>query len=123
MSKIVVEGKMTYEGMSHSFEAKENGNVELLEQEHNVRGVSRVDRMGNMVFEPDNPRVPTPPLMLLVAAGKNFRVRRSSQNYIVSLKLPIVQSRAESERLHHEVWAEALGEITLDRKAIADTMV
>lgn len=123
MSKIVVEGKMTYEGMSHSFEAKENGNVELLEQEHSVRGVSHVDKMGNMVFEPDNPRVPTPPLMLLVATGKNYRVRRSSQNYIVSLKLPIMQSRAESEKMHCEAWADAMGEITLDRKAIADTML
>ena len=121
MSKIVVEGKMTYEGMSHSFES--NGNVELLEQEHSVRGVSHVDKMGNMAFEPDNPRVPTPPLMLLVASGKNYRVRRSSQNYIVSLKLPIVQSRTESEKLHREAWADAMGEITLDRKAIADTMV
>lgn len=121
MSKIVVEGKMTYEGMSHSFES--NGNVELLEQEHSVRGVSHVDKMGNMTFEPDNPRVPTPPLMLLVASGKNYRVRRSSQNYIVSLKLPIVQSRTESEKMHREAWAEAMGEITLDRKAIADTMV
>ena len=114
---------MTYEGLSHSFEAKENGNVELLEQEHSVRGVSHVDKMGNLVFEPDNTRMPTPPLMLLVATGKNYRVRRSSQNYIVSLKLPIMQSRAESEELHRAVWAEALGEITLDRKVIADSMV
>ncbi|MBR6898989.1 MAG: hypothetical protein IKN29_01695, partial [Bacteroidales bacterium] len=109
--------------MSHSFEAKENGGVELLEQEQSVRGVSHVDKMGNMTFEPDNPRVPTPPMMLLVASGKNYRVRRSSQNYIVSLKLPIVQSRAESEELHQAAWAEAMGEITLDRKVIADTMV
>ena len=122
MSKIVVEGKMTYEGLSHSFEAK-NGNVELLEQEQSVRGVSHVDKMGNMVFEPDSTRMPTPPLMLLVATGKNYRVRRSSQNYIVSLKLPIVQSREESENLHRVAWAEAMGEITLDRKVIADSMV
>lgn len=123
MEKIVINGKMTYEGMSHSFEAEGNGNKELLEQELSVRGVSQVDKMGNMVFEPDNPRVATPPTMPLVAVGKNFRVRRSSQNYIVSLKLPIVQSREESERLHREVWADALGEITLDRKQIADAMI
>lgn len=62
-------------------------------------------------------RIILPPQMTPVAYGENYRLVRSTANYFVTIRIPIVMTRKESERIHRHAWAEALNEITLDRAA------
>lgn len=74
-------------------------------------------------FQQDGRVTNLPPDISAVADGDGYKIKRTTQNYIIRLKLPIAESRAETEKRLRQMLAEVMGEITLDRRELFDCMV
>lgn len=92
-------------------------NEPVLEKPMKMRGVLSVSQNACVEFLP-NTRVVLPPEMHHVARGLNYNLKRSSRNYILQIKLPIVQSRVVSQETIENITHVAMGDITLDRKEL-----
>ena len=69
-------------------------------------------------FHQDGRITNLPPDISTVADGDGYKIKRTTQNYIIQLKVPIAESRAETEQRLGQMLAEVMGEITLDRHEI-----
>ena len=69
------------------------------------------------------PCISLPPEVHAVGEGENYRIKRTSRNYIIQIKVPIVENRRESERNIRSVLPEIMGDITLDRKEILSPVI
>lgn len=116
MKQIEGLAKFTEDG-GFCFDSGLPSNEPVLEKPMKMRGVLSVSQNACAEFLP-NSRVVLPPEMHHVSRGLNYHVKRSSRNYILQVKLPIVQSRAVSQETLENIAVVALGDITIDRKEI-----
>jgi len=56
-----------------------------------------------------------PPLILPVSEGEDYWIKRSTQNYLVMLRLPVGETRAQTAQRIFDMLPHILGDITIDR--------
>ena len=74
-------------------------------------------------FHQDGRITNLPPDISTVADGDSYKIKRTTQNYIIQLKVPIAESRAVTEECLRQMLAEVMGEITIDRHELFNSMV
>jgi len=76
------------------------------------RGTLTVNQNAVVNFIADVPLPITPPSIEEVLRDKNLTVKRTSRNFIVTMKFPIIEEASATTDAHKEMW-------TKTRKAIA----
>ena len=71
-------------------------------------------------FRMDGRTTNLPPDIQSVADGDGYKIKRTTQNYIIQLKVPIAESRAEMEQHIKRLLPIILGDITMDRREILE---
>lgn len=89
----------------------------------NLLGRLQIAANASADFHQDGRITNLPPDISTVADGDGYKIKRTTQNYIIQLKVPIAESRAETEERLRQMLAEVMGEITLDRRELFDRMV
>jgi len=82
------------------------------------RGVLVTHQNACVDFVPDRERVYLPPVVNKIAQGEGYYIKRTSRNYLINVKLPIVMNRRETEKALRGMINEIVGEITLDRRCL-----
>lgn len=88
-----------------------------------LKGVMHIHANASADFEGTSPRDVLPPEMTSVAKTEDYIIRRSTRNYIIQLKVPIVQSRRVTEKYLEGLVPEVMGEITMDRAELFEDLV
>ena len=87
-------------------------------------------RWGKMVFcedataefRPISAQVAMPPVLNDVLHEENLSVKRSSRNFIVTMKFPIIEGRNTTIKSHSAMWKRALAAVGDVREAIKLTI-
>jgi len=117
MKTIQIEGIATIGKRTFRFDSGLPKNEPVLEEGQKLHGT--IDIQPNACVEwHDNGRVYLPPVITEIARGENYTVRRTTRHYVIQVKVPVVESRQESEEKLGAVVTEALGEITMDRQEV-----
>lgn len=81
-----------------------------------IKGVLDIHPNACADFTPTPERIYLPPVNVPVAYGENYNIKRTTRHYIIQVKVPICETRRETEKRFRGVLPEILGNITLDRK-------
>ena len=73
-------------------------------------------------FRMDGRTTNLPPDIQSVADGDGYKIKRTTQNYLIQLKVPIDESRQQTEHRLHQMLAEVMGEITIDRRELHEAL-
>lgn len=114
----MIKGEATISEKGFFFNNSMSTDEPILDKALHMRGVLHVERNGNMEFE-NSQRTVMPPVIKSIADGHGYRVKRTSRNYLIQMKVPIIEAREVSERKIHNMLPVVMGEITLDRKEIS----
>lgn len=119
MSKktIRIEGIASISTRGFSFDSGIPSNEPILDYEQKLHGQMLIHQNGCAEFI-DNGRVYLPPVINEIARGENYTLRRSTRHYILQVKVPVVESREDSEQKFGELMPLIMNEITLDRKEL-----
>jgi len=85
------------------------------------RGTMYVEQNADATFVPDAPRAITPPSMDDVLKDQNLIVKRTSRNFIVTMKFPIIESAETTTQSQKEMWKKSQKAIATAREAIKQT--
>jgi len=69
-------------------------------------------------FVPDSQRIYLPPVVKAVCCYDDYNIRRTSRNYVVQFKVPIVETRKATEKKIKALIPQVIGDIIIDRKEI-----
>lgn len=114
---IRIEGIASISKRGFSFDSGIPSNEPILDYEQKLHGQMLIRQNGSAEFV-DNGRVYLPPHINEIARGENYTLRRTTRHYILQVKVPVVESRAESEQKFGELMPLVMNEITLDRKEL-----
>lgn len=81
----------------------------------NLLGRLQIAANASADFHQDGRITNLPPDISTVADGDGYKIKRTTQNYIIQLKLPIYESRAEMEQHIRQLLPVILGDITIDQ--------
>lgn len=88
-----------------------------------ILGKLHVSENACAYFHQDGRTTNLPPDITSVGDGDGYKIKRTTQNYIVQLKVPVVESRAETEARLRTMLAVVMGDITMDRRELYEMMV
>lgn len=71
------------------------------------KGVMTTKKHGEAVFTPEPPRAIMAPQIDEVLKENNLIVKRTSRNFIVTMKFPIIESETVTTRSHKEMWTKS----------------
>ena len=119
---------MTYivEGVAHISDGQyflfDSGfcDCEEIVKEQCMKGKMHISKNGCAEFKQDKRCNNQPPIIDKVCDGDGYSVRRTSKNYIIQVKLPILKSRADTEAKLDYIRREIMPAITLDRKELLE---
>jgi len=114
---LKIEGIATITEQGFHFDSGMPSNEPVLDEAMNLHGTLKVSANACVDFV-DNGRIYLPPEIHRVCEGEGYKVKRTSRHYIIQLKVPVVERRAESEQRLNDIIPVVMGEITLDRKEI-----
>lgn len=117
MQKIIIEGIATFTDKSFHFDSGIPSSEPLLPEAINLNGAMKISKNGCAHFQGSR-RVILPPQVDIVAKGEGYHIKRTSRNYIVQVKVPIVESRAITEDTIKNLVPVIMGDITLDRREV-----
>lgn len=81
----------------------------------NLLGRLIISQNASADFRLDGRITNLPPDITTVADGDGYKIKRTTRNYIIQLKVPIEESRAEMEERIKQLLPIILGDITIDR--------
>ena len=84
------------------------------------RGVMSVVKNGCAAFEPLGKPVALPPVMDLVLRDKNLIVRRTSRNFVVQMKFPIIEAGEVTNKAHSGMWKRVCSALRAEREKIKE---
>lgn len=115
MKKITLPGFATISsnGQYH-FDSGYPSNSRIVKPVH-VKGMLDIHPNASIDFTPDPERIILPPVNTPVTYGDNYNVKRTSRNYIIQVKVPICETRRDTEKRLRTILTEAMRDITLDR--------
>lgn len=111
---LTIEGIATFTEKGFRFDSGLPSNEPVLEEAKKLHGTMKVCENGCASFESNN-RIYLPPEVHQVGSGEGYTVRRTSRHYIIQCKVPVVETRQQSEERLMCMMPCALGDITLDR--------
>jgi len=117
MEQIKIEGIATISEKGFHFDSGMPSNEPVLDEAMKLHGTLKVAENACVDFV-DNGRVYLPPEIHRVCEGEDYKVKRTSRHYIIQMKVPVVEKRAESEQKLNDIIPVVMGEITLDRKEL-----
>ena len=117
-----IEGIATFSKGGFSFESGLPSDEPVFETERKMHGTLRISKNACAEFV-DNGRVYLPPEVHSVAQGFNYNVKRTTRHYIISIKVPVVESREQSEEKINDLLPTVIGEITMDRNEVMKGVV
>lgn len=82
-----------------------------------IKGVLDVHPNACADFTPTTGRIYLPPIVNTISEGENYHVKRTTRNYIIQVKVPICETRRETEKRLKGILPQIIGEITIDRMA------
>ena len=117
MEQIKIEGIATISEKGFHFDSGMPSNEPVLDEAMKLHGTLKVAENACVDFV-DNGRVYLPPEIHRVCEGEGYKVKRTSRHYIIQMKVPVVESRKDSEERINNVVPVIMGDITLDRKEL-----
>jgi len=88
-----------------------------------ILGKLRISENACADFRQDGRTTNLPPDITSVGDGDGYKIKRTTQNYIIQVKVPVVESRADTEARLRALLPVVMGDITLDRKEMYEMMV
>lgn len=122
MKQYSIEGIATIQMNRFHFESGLPAEESVVEP-RDLRGRLLVHENADVEFRENPKGIVLPPCLLPIGEGEGWKLKRSTQNYIIQLKVPIGESRSDSQRRIDRMLPEALGEMTLDREELYEEMV
>ena len=83
------------------------------------RGMMNIEKNACATFVPEKERQTIPPQFDQVLKDGNLLVRRTSRNFIVSMKFPIVESAEASAKAQKAMWTKSVKAMKTEREKIA----
>ncbi|NLV52612.1 MAG: hypothetical protein GXY64_05040 [Bacteroidales bacterium] len=117
MKKIQIEGVATISNRGFQFESGMPSDEPVLDKAMKMRGQLKIHKNADVEFKEDN-RVYLPPEVHKVGSGEGYHIKRTTRHYIVTLKMPVVESREASEDKIRDMVPQFMGDITLDRQEL-----
>lgn len=117
-----IEGIATISKGRFSFDSGLPGNEPAVEAQ-SMLGRLHIAENACAEFSQDGRTTNLPPNVVSVCETDGYRLKRTSRNYILQVKIPLTESRAETEKRLGELLAAVLGEITLDRSELYGRIV
>lgn len=114
---IKIEGIATISKNGFTFDSGLPLDEPLLKKQTKLHGKLEIEQNGSVRFV-DNGRIYLPPTVDKVGEGDGYKIRRTSKNYIISVKLPIVEKIAETQNKLTEMIPLILDGINKDRKEL-----
>lgn len=87
--------------------------------EKKLRGTLKVETNGNVEFRKSTRAIKAPDVTK-VAEGQDYKIRRTSLNYVITLKVPVVEKRVATSKKLKEVIPLIINDISKNRKEILD---
>ena len=122
MQKVQIEGIATFSKGGFSFDSGLPSNEPVFETTRKMHGTLKISKNACAEFV-DNGRVYLPPEVHPVAQGFNYNVKRTTRHYIISIKVPVVENRQQSEETVNRLLPKIMGDITIDRNEILDSVI
>ena len=117
-----IEGIATISKGGFSFESGLPSNEQVFDADMKMHGTLKISKNACAEFI-DNRRVYLPPEVHPVAQGFNYNVKRTTRHYIISIKVPVVENRQQSEDTVNRLLPKIMGDITLDRNEVLDSVI
>ena len=117
-----IEGIATISKGGFSFESGLPSNEQVFDADMKMHGTLKISKNACAEFI-DNRRVYLPPEVHPVAQGFNYNVKRTTRHYIISSKVPGVENRQQSEDTVNRLLPKIMGDITLDRNEVLDSVI
>lgn len=114
---IKIEGIATISKNGFKFDSGLPSDEPLLQSKTKLHGKLEIEQNGSVRFV-DNGRIYMPPVVNKIAQGEGYKIRRTSKNYIISVKLPIVEKITETQNKLTEMIPQIVDGITKDRKEL-----
>lgn len=84
-----------------------------------LRGTLKIANNGNVEFIKSTREIKAPDVAK-VAEGQDYKIRRTSLNYVITLKVPVVEKRVATSKKLKEVIPLIINDISKNRKEILD---
>ncbi len=118
---LKIEGIATITEKGFHFDSGMPSNEPVLDEAMKLHGTLKVSENACVDFV-DNGRVYLPPEVHRVCDGEDYKVKRTSRHYIIQMKVPVVESRKASQERLEAILPEIMGEITLDRNEMINSI-
>jgi len=118
---LKIEGIATISEKGFHFDSGMPSDEPVLDEAMKLHGTLKVSKNASVDFV-DNGRIYLPPEVHRVCEGEDYKVKRTSRHYIIQVKVPVVETRAESEEKLNDIIPRVMGEITLDRREILGSL-
>ncbi len=117
-----IEGIATISKGGFSFDSGLPSNEQVFDADMKMHGTLKISKNACAEFI-DNRRVYLPPEVHPVAQGFNYNVKRTTRHYIISIKVPVVENRQQSEETVNRLLPKIMGDITIDRNEVLDSVI
>lgn len=115
---FTIEGIATISKGSFRFDSGLPSDELVVEAQH-LLGRLHIAENACADFHQDGRTMNLPPDIASVGEGVGYKIKRTTQNYLIQLKVPVCESRAETEQRLRQMLAEVMGDITLDRRELS----
>jgi len=85
------------------------------------KGTMTTEQNGMATFVPEAPKAMAAPSIEDVLKDNNLTVKRTTRNFIVTMKFPIIESEAATTKSHKEMWRKATKAINATRGEIKES--
>lgn len=119
--EVRVEGIATLSENSFHFNSGLPQDEPLLDQEIRLRGELHVFQNGTALFHRRTP-VSLPPEVHQVSQGMGYYLKRTSRNYIIHIKVPVMETRRDTQSTLDALMPTIMGDITLDRRELMEDL-
>lgn len=104
-----------------NFDPAKTATEQIFDKTKKLRGTIIINDDGSVSFKPDRTAVNVAPQMDFILREGMLRVQRTTQNYIVTMKFPIVETQKETASEHRDMWEKALDAIKDSRNNIKES--
>lgn len=122
MKEVQIEGIATISKGGFSFDSGLPSNEQLCEAQ-TLKGRLGIKANGCIDFRRDRRYANLPPDINSVTDNEDYKLKRTSRHYIVQIKVPIMESRSETQERFDNIVPVVIGDITIDRKDLFGKMV
>lgn len=113
-----IEGLGTFTQNGFSFDSGLPSDEPLVDG-MKLRGTLKVESNGNVEFINKTRNIKGPDVAK-VAETQDYKIRRTSLNYVISIKVPVIEKRKASEKRLKEIVPAIVNDIQTNRKEILD---